>query len=598
MVLAVALLAAARGAAAQQDSGAVHTTHRDTTAAQDTTRRDTTTHDTLPHYLPVLPAGTPQGPLPAGTRYSFTADSFQFSDTRTLGDLLAHIPGVYVARGAPWGGAEAVLYGGRGPAAIEVYWDGVPYLPLGRDSVYLDVGRIPLAPLERVDVIVLPATLRVYLITARQSSSAPASAIGVTTGVAGTTDYRADFLKRWKSGLGLSLVADWGGLTGPGGSATTSFNDVNLWLQGEYVPSPRFGVSYQMASVAWSRDGSTAPFINQGGDNREDQMARVSWAADSDGSGPRLDLSLANSFVGNDDSVPDESLSQAVLALSDAGPRAAGKVTVSTAGARVPLTLETETGWSPANLLTVSLDARHAKYSFDRTGNRADAMLGLRLPLGFSAHGDVAWSRDLAASILPTDTDQTTTDLYGALRFERSWLALEVGGARRDGFMPPLGFLDGLSTVNTLGPTPPTNYLVVQGMISPLPGLTFSGWYFNPVRGGGDFEPPQHGRYSVTFYSKFWRTYRSGIFACRIEASADSWSGGSEGGVSIDSLGNVTPLPLGGATFVDLNVQIRVAGVTIFWAVRNAEATRASYVPGLDYLANYQAYGVLWRFTN
>jgi hypothetical protein len=49
---------------------------------------------------------------------------------------------------------------------------------------------------------------------------------------------------------------------------------------------------------------------------------------------------------------------------------------------------------------------------------------------------------------------------------------------------------------------------------------------------------------------------------------------------------------------VDLNVQIRVAGVTIFWAVRNAEATRASYVPGLDYLANYQAYGVLWRFTN
>src|SRR5205809_4153198 len=30
-----------------------------------------------------------------------------------------------------------------------IYWDGIPYLPLGRDSVYLDPARISLAPLER-----------------------------------------------------------------------------------------------------------------------------------------------------------------------------------------------------------------------------------------------------------------------------------------------------------------------------------------------------------------------------------------------------------------------------------------------------------------
>jgi hypothetical protein len=598
-VLAVALLATARGAAAQQDSGAVQSVQRDS-ATKDTAARDTTKRDTLPHYLPVLPSRNPDGPLPAGTRYSFTADSFDFSDTRTLADLLGHIPGVYVARGAQWGGAEAVLYGGRGPAAIEVYWDGVPYLPLGRDSVYLDVGRIPLAPLERVDVIVLPASLRVYLTTLRQSSTAPSSAIGLTTGTLSTTAYRADFLKRWPSGLGLSLLADWGGLTGPQGTSTTSFNDVNLWFQGAYIPTPRFGVTYSVTSVDWSRASSVAPDVNAGGNTRVDEMARVFWGARTDATGPRLDLILARSSVTGDTLVPNEGLSQASLALSDVGSRTSAKLTTSTAGARVPLTLQGEVGWTPLEFLTVSADLRHAKYSFDRTGNRAHATAGLKLPLGFSAHGDIAWTSDLAASILPSDTVQTGTDLYGALRFEHSWGAFEVGGARRSGFTPPPGFLDGLSTIQELGPTPPTNYLSVQALLRPLPGLELSAWYFNPVRGGGDFEPPQHARYSATFYSKFWRTYKSGVFACRIEAAAESWSGeiAPGGGLAVDSTGTAMPYTLAGATFVDLNVEIRVVGVTIFWTVRNARAARTSYVPALDYLSNYQVYGVLWRFTN
>jgi len=44
------------------------------------------------------------------------------------------------------------------------------------------------------------------------------------------------------------------------------------------------------------------------------------------------------------------------------------------------------------------------------------------------------------------------------------------------------------------------------------------------VLGGGDFEPPRHGRVSVTFYSKFWRVFKSGIFALRGEVAMESWS--------------------------------------------------------------------------
>src|SRR5207247_2177707 len=75
--------------------------------------------------------------------------------------------------------------------------------------VFLDPARISLAPLERVDVIVLPATLRVYLVTRRQRSTATASEVGVATGQVRTANYRGAFLQRWRSGVGLSLVADY-----------------------------------------------------------------------------------------------------------------------------------------------------------------------------------------------------------------------------------------------------------------------------------------------------------------------------------------------------------------------------------------------------
>ncbi len=283
VVLAVALLAAARGAAAQQDSGAVHTTHRDTTAAQDTTAaRDTTTHDTLPHYLPVLPARTPQGPLPAGFPPLHVHRRFlrllRHPDARAI-SWRKHIPGVYVARGAPVGRRRSrAVRGARVRRRSRCTGTCPLSSPSAENSVYLDVGRIPLAPLERVDVVVLPATLRVYLVTARQSSTATASAIGINTGVLSTTGYRADFLKRWKSGLGLSLLADWGGMTGPtSGSSTTSFNDVNLWFQGEYIPSPHAGLTFAITSVDWSRAASLppGPKVNDAGDTRADEIART-----------------------------------------------------------------------------------------------------------------------------------------------------------------------------------------------------------------------------------------------------------------------------------------------------------------------------------
>src|SRR3989449_7800485 len=53
--------------------------------------------------------------------------------------------------------------------------------------------------------------------------------------------------------------------------------------------------------------------------------------------------------------------------------------------------------------------------------------------------------------------------------------------------------------------------------------------YTTLFRSGQDFEPPLHARMSITFYSKFWRVYRSGVFALRAEAAMESWSRGTAG---------------------------------------------------------------------
>jgi len=588
---AAALLVVAAGVAAQVDS----TARRDSTARDSTARRDTTARDTTPKYLPTFPEPIVPGPLPPGVRYTFTADSFVLSNVQTLSDLLTHIPGVYVARGGIYGSAEPVLYGGRGGAGLEVFRDGVPYLPLGRDSVFLDPARISLAPLERVEVIVLPAALRVYLVTLRQRSTETASQVGVATGEVRTANYRGAYLRRWRSGLGLSLVADYNNNDGIAGTSSAPFNSVDLWLKAEYMRTPRLGVSYQVMSSTWHRSeasGTSGTLTDNWRSERRDAMLRVFAAARTDGLGPRLQASFITTHTRRDSAVADRSLSQAVLEVSNDWSRAHLGLTLRRLDDSRPWQLEGTGAWSPFPAITVAGDARHAVYDRDRTGNRAHLAAGLALPAGLSLHGDLAWARDLQAPADSADRIQRTVDASAAVRWDRSWITLELGGASRDPFAP-IGRPAGLGSLDSLGPTPRTRYVTAHGAVRLLPGLELAGWYFDPRReGGNDFEPPSHARTSLTFYSKFWRVYRSGIFALRGELALESWSRGTAG------FGSGTLRTLPGKSFGEVNVELRIAGVTIFWIQRNLTLTRGSYVPGLDYPRRFQFYGVRWLFTN
>ena len=218
---------------------------------------------------------------------------------------------------------------------------------------------------------------------------------------------------------------------------------------------------------------------------------------------------------------------------------------------------------------------------------------GLALPLGFSARAVVSWQEDAQAPLLTTDPMHRTLDVAAWLRFENRRLTFEVGRGRRDPFAP-LGFAAGINPVDSLSPTPRTEFVAAHGTLHIVPGFTLSGWYFDPVLGGGDFEPPRHGRVSATFYSKFWRVFKSGIFALRGEVAMESWSRSALGGLDTAH----AQLGMTGSSFVDTNLELQLAGVTIFWSVQNINIMRASYVTGLGYPKSVQQYGARWFFNN
>jgi hypothetical protein len=587
LLVAVLSGTVAAGAAAQVDSAA-----RDSTARRDTVPpRDTTTL-----LLPPLPIAIAPGPLPAGMRYTFTADSMLFTNARTLSDLLVHIPGVYVARGGWFGQAEPVLFGGRGAgsAAIEVYWDGVPYLSVGRDSLALDPARIPLAPLERVDVIVLPAQLRVYLVTARQRSTQPLTQIGIATGVLGIAGYRGGYASRSRSGFGVAFAFDQNSLDGNATATTTNFTGTDVWFKAEFVPpSGKFGASLQLLSSGWHRRGETGR-VDDWRQQRRDRAVRFFFAERSDGLGFRITGTVSGTSLERDTIVPDRSVVQASVDVSRTWSRANVVASGRFGFKGAPSELDLVGGWMPVSRLTLSGALRHSTYAGNRTGSRAVGSAGLAFPLGLSVRGEVAWTRDVRAPLDVTDTAyQKTIDVAAWVRWDLARFSVEIGRGWRDPFTP-LGFEAGIKPVDHLGPTPRTEFLAVHGTIRPLAGVALSGWYFDPVVGGGDFEPPHHARVAATFHSKFWRVYRSGIFALRGEVAVESWSRWGLGGQ--DTLSG--QLRLGGATWAETNLEFQLAGVTLFWIIRNTNGMRANYVEGLSHPRSLQVYGARWSFTN
>lgn len=569
------------GAPAPQDSVAA----ADSAAAQEAP---------TPTVLPTPPPEVPLGPLPPHTRYVFTRDSILWSSAQTLGELLADIPGVYVTRSGFLGEPTYVQYGGRGGSALQVYWDGMEWEALGNDTLFAEPGQIPLVYLRRVEVEVTPATLKVYLVSERHEQRATRSLVRIASGSFSSAAYAGMFQYHWNSGITLDLAANFHGTDGP--SRLAQSDQLDLWLKLGWMPNAKVGATYQIVRRDFDRDEVMADdelAIPELTGARTDYLFSLFAGSRADGLGARAEGGLASSTWSPDSgaALTEQGVRQAWLGLRYTRPSWSAEVRGRLADARTTGSVEGRFGWVPIPGIALAGDAYWKQHEGDRTSKGVHASAGLYY--GFaSLTGEIALNDAVQAPSLLSDTAISTFDWSVKAGLDTRWLTGYAGLARRDDHNP-LPYPD-LALLARLNPSATATYAFTDLHVRPTRWLTLAGWYSDPVSGQpADLQPPKHGRWEATLRSKFWPTFRSGVFDLKVKVAAESWSSGTAGS---DAAGQ--PIVLPGATFWEFHVSFQIVGFTAFWNLRNARLTDAQFVPRLDYPSSAQYFGVHWTFSS
>jgi hypothetical protein len=578
-------------------------------AADDTTTIDTLSADTVSttdRYLreqvlqnvrvPVLPLLDVEGPRPPLTRIVLTRDSIEWGHAATVGDLLTAVPGVFLWRGGYIGRPEPVSFQGRGSASAEYYLDGIPYVPAGLDSLGVDPALFSISLLDRIEIERWPGQLRVHLFTKRHDRLAPRSRIAVARGDNNFARYEASLERRFRSGVGFGLAGDY--LSSPTASgAGSDYSNTQIWVQGSYIPSERFGVQYQLVRSGPKRDPyvTIAPgfqdTISLGYDaKRTDAQIRMTLKGrGTEGLGPRADLIYARTgWTG-------EGLKQQINQIGGYLTYRAPSFSLTGSAFHrtrwTPLDARASLGWNPIAPFSARGELVHLRHFGGRSSDYANVAAGLELMRGLAITGTARYGKVVAAPAILADPEQDVRDLQAALGWNRARLGFQVAYARTSPFAPPA--YPEYFRIATLAPSPRTEWITASARLAPLQWLTLEGWYSDPRGVTPDGLPPTHSMVSGTIRSKFLRKFPSGIFDLKLRLALETWGTGV---IGRDSLG--APVTLKGATFLRSLVQIQLDRFTIYWDRGNLTSTSLPYVPGFEVPAYGSDFGVSWEFSN
>ena len=589
----------------------------DTAAVRDSTRRDTTDYTELflkaeedaRHRVRPLPRLNAPGLMPALTRIVFDRDTIDWSTSETLGDLLTKVPGVYLWRGGWIGRPEMVNYQAHGAQSLEVLLDGVPYRPLGPDSVSVDPSLMPLSFLDRVEVERLPGLLKVYLYTRRHDRLTPRTRVGVASGDYSIARYEGSLERRSKSGIGFVVAAEH--LAVPlSRDQQGAYHNTQAWLQLSYVPAKKFAANLQLVRSGPDRGdvlSETKDTLSAGlRGKRTDLQGSVSYAPRTDGLGPRLTLALAYSSWREDSTalvlgnlsaghqhvrLVDQSLAQIGGIAETRSSTSFARASAWYRSRWTPLEARAELGSSPTRVTTATVEAGYQRHDGGRSSHWVTARAGLRLPLGFEASGMYRYGSQYATPMLTALPAQSLRDAAVLVAFERPRVALEVGYWRTGGFSPqpyPL-----YRTIAGFAPVGATEWRTVSARLAPKQWFVLDGWYSDAVGQGPQGVPPTHSIVNATVQSKFLPTFRSGIFGLKLRGTMEAFGTGV---IGLDRDG--APIELKGATFFRGQIQLQIGSFIAYWDRYNLQASRLAYVPGLPLLSLASTFGVRWEFSN
>lgn len=546
--------------------------------------------------VPVLPLLDVEGPRPPLTRIVFTRDSIEWGHAATVGDLLTQVPGVFLWRGGYIGRPEPVSFQGRGSASAEYYLDGVPYVPAGVDSIAVDPALFSISLIDRIEVERWPGQLRVHLFTKRHDRLAPRSRIGVARGDNDYARYEASLERRFRSGLGFGLAGDY--LSSPTASgAASDYSNTQIWAQGSYIPSERFGVQYQLVRSGPKRDpyvtvaAGIQDTIGLGYDaKRTDAQIRVMLKGrGTEGLGPRADLIYAR--TGWTGEGFKQQINQIGGYLTYRAPSFSLTGSAFHRTRWTPLDARASVGWNPVAPFSARGELVHRRHFGGRNSDYANLSAGLELVRGLAVTGTARIGKVVAAPAILTDPEQDVRDLQAALGWNRARLGFQVAYARTSAFAPPA--YPEFPRIATLSPSPRTEWITASVRLAPLQWLTLETWYSDPRGVTPDGVPPTHSVTAGTIQSKFLRKFPSGIFDLKLRLSMETWGTGV---IGRDGLG--APVTLKGATFWRSLIQIQLDRFTIYWDRGNITSSSLTYVPGFEIPGLGSNFGVTWEFFN
>lgn len=590
------------------------------TVAVDTLSRDTTDYSALflrtreegRQRVLTLPRLNRPDLLPATSRRVFDRDTIEWHGAATVGDLLTKVPGVYLWRGGWIGRPEMPSYQGRGATSVEYLLDGIPYLALGPDSISVDPSLFPLSFLDRVEVERLPGQLRVHLYTRRHDRLPPRTRVSVASGDFDIARYQGLLERRLGNGFGYVLAGEH--LAVPLGTGQQgSFRSTQGWIQLSYVPGPRFAANLQVFRAGPDREDvfagpGTGDTLSAGLDGRRtDVQASVTYGGSRGGLGGRVSLAAAYSSWQEDStalSLPlpanqhqhlrlvDQSVSQLAALASWRSPAVALDGGLWYRSRWTPVEARARVGASPSRTLSGAVEAVYRRHLGGRTSSWMLARAGVTLPLQVQASAIARFGSEITMPSDPADRGGDLRDWAATLAWERPRAGFEVGywhtaGSSPQGF-PLYRRLPGLA------PAQPARWVTFSGRVAPRQWLVLDGWYSDAVGGAGpEGQPPTHSVLNASIQSRFLPTFRSGIFALKVQGTMESWGTGILGR---DPAGE--PVVLRGATFFRGLIQFQIGTFTAYYDRINLTTSRLGYVPGLPLPVYASTFGVRWEFSN
>jgi len=554
---------------------------------------DSLAPDSFAAVLP--PLGPPAGPLPRGARMIFDRDALRMSGAYTLGELLRHVPGTFLARAGWYGLPEAVHYAGQGASSVELYWDGYQIDPMGDDSAGVDVAAIPLGLFSRIEVEVLPTVLRVYLISDTQPVRRARTETSFATGDAATNTYRIRYLNRARGGVGVGLGVNWFGTSGEP-STPVRESDLTLWAKGTWAPSTTRGVEWEYARWSLERGALSAGLPGRRL-WRSDSFVRAFAASRPDGMGLRFDALFGSSSAGDTSATPARAIAQGGAFAGYRAERWSVQTGMRIRDERMPLQFEARAAATPLRMLSLEASAVTRRLYGGRTSSELAGTAALR-PLGFlQLHGALRLRRVVAQPALLADAVQRVADWSAGVALVTRRLDLDVGVDRHGVYAAPA--YGSLAALVPAGTSVAQRTLTVALDYRPTAYLSLAGWYREPLAAGVDgagtagYEPPHHARIEATFRSRFLPTFRRGALDILLRISTESWGDGVMGA---DSGG--TLIRLDGHGTLDWLAEVRLLGAVLYWSFTNSQLERYETVPGAPMARGTQRYGVRWEFTN